>query len=297
MDAKMKKKFRFRVQSQCESFGEIKARQLLPNEFVQAVGPFVFLKHILSCKQSSNESHAQSGGKCSYPHPHRGIATITYILSGEVEHTDSIGYHTKLSSGGLHWMKAGKGIIHAETVRPEYRLASPDVSIVQFWINLTAKDKTGEPDYFSIPSDQIPKQKLDDEAGWLKVLSGEHRGMTAGVPNYSKEFLYHLQLESGKKFSTKTSVTVEYAAFLPANTAIVNDTEFQAGELIVFTWLGEIIEIMNDSEMPIDIILFGGERYNEPIVAEGTFVMNTPHEITQAFNDYNDGKYGELTLK
>src|SRR5712671_4437207 len=105
MDAKIKKKVRFRVQSQCAWFGELKAQHVLPNKFVQAIGPFVFLKHILSSKQSSNESHAQPGGKCSHPHPHRGVATITYILSGEVEHIDSIGNHAKLSSGGVHWMK------------------------------------------------------------------------------------------------------------------------------------------------------------------------------------------------
>src|SRR5213079_2465196 len=109
---------------------------------------------------------------------------------------------------------------------------------------------------------------------------------------YSKEFLYHIHLETGGKFSTKTDKTFEHAAFLPANIAVVNDVRFQADELIVFTSLGEIIEIINNSETAIDIFLFGGEPYNEPIVAEGTFVMNTPHEITQAYNDYYDGKYG-----
>ena len=89
-------------------------------------------------------------------------------------------------------------------------------------------------------------------------------------------------------------MTFEYAAFLPANKVVVNDIEFQAGEFIVFTSLGEIIEIVNNSKTAIDIILFGGEPYIEPIVAEWTFVMNTPHEITQAYNDYYDGKYGQI---
>src|SRR5437773_12151682 len=103
----MKKKIRFRVQSECAWLGEIKVRHVLPNKFVQAIGPFVFLEHIVSYKQSLNESHTRLVGKRS--HPHRGIATLTYILSGEVEHLDSIGNHAKLSSGGAHWMKAGKG--------------------------------------------------------------------------------------------------------------------------------------------------------------------------------------------
>ncbi len=91
-----------------------------------------------------------------------------------------------------------------------------------------------------------------------------------------------------------TEMRYEYAAFLPANKAVINDIGFQAGEFIVFTSHGEIIEIINNGKTAIDIILFGGEPYNEPIVAEGTFVMNTPHEITQAYNDYYDGKYGQI---
>jgi redox-sensitive bicupin YhaK (pirin superfamily) len=292
---KMKKKIRFRVQSECAWLGEIKVQQVLPNQFVQGIGPFVFLDHILSYKQSLNESQERLIGIRS--HPHRGIATLTYILVGEVEHLDSIGNHTKLGSGGVHWMKAGKGIVHDEAVSSECRLTNPDVSVVQFWINLPSQHKAEEPDYFSLSPSDIPKQELDDNAGWLKVLSGEYGNKIAKIPSYSKEFLFHIHLETGGQFSTKTDKAFEYAAFLPANIAVVNDIRFQAGEFVVFTSLGEIIEIINISETAIDIILFGGEPYNEPIVAEGTFVMNTPHEITQAYNDYYDGKYGQLYLR
>ena len=289
---KMKKKVRFRLQSECAWIGEIKVQHVLPNKFVEAIGAFVFLEHILSYKQSLNGSYTAPVGKCS--HPHRGIATLTYILSGEVEHLDSIGNHAKLSSGGAHWMKAGRGVVHDEAVSPEGRLTNPEVSIVQFWINLPSQNKSEEPDYFSLSPGEIPKQELDDDAGWIKILSGEYGNTIAKVPCYSKEFLYHIHLEKVGKFSTKTDKAFEYAAFLPANRAVVNDTRFQAGEFIVFTSLGDIIEIINNSETAIDIFLFGGEPYNEPIVAEGTFVMNTPHEITQAYNDYYDGKYGSV---
>ena len=284
MTEKMKKKIRFRVESEAVWLGEIKVQQALPNKFVQAIGPFVFLEHIQSFKVFA--------GKRS--HPHRGIATLTYILSGEVEHSDSIGNHAKLSSGGAHCMKAGKGVIHNEAVSSESRPVSPDISVVQFWINLPSGRKSEEPDYFSLSPVEIPKQNLDDNAGWIKVLSGEYANTVAKIPRYSKEFLYHIHLEAGGKFSTITDKASEYAAFLPGNSTVINDIRFQSGECIVFTSLGEIIEILNDSETAIDIVLFGGEPYNEPIVAEGNFVMNTPHEITQAYNDYYDGKYGQI---
>jgi redox-sensitive bicupin YhaK (pirin superfamily) len=135
---------------------------------------------------------------------------------------------------------------------------------------------------------------LNHGAGWIKVLSGEIEGNIAKAPNYSGEVLCHIHLEAGRKFLMKARKGVDYAAFLLANTAIVNYRGFQAGDLVAFNSLGEIIEIINDGGMTIDVILFGGEPYSEGIVAEGSFVMNTPHEITQAYNDYYDGKYGQV---
>jgi hypothetical protein len=267
-------------------------QRVLPNKTVQAIGPFVLLEHILSHEQSSNESHKRVVGQCSQPH--RGIATLTYILSGEVEHLDSMGNHVKLSSGGAHWMKAGKGIVRDETISPQCRITNPDVSVLRFWINLPSKYKSGGPEYFSLQVNDIPKQILNDDAGWLKILSGEYENMAAKTSCYSKHFLYHLHLEAGKRFSTLIDIAFACGAFLLTNSAVINDIGFEAGELIGFSSEGELIEINNNDKTVADIILFGGEPYDEPIVAEGTFVMNTPHEITQAYNDYYDGKYGEI---
>jgi redox-sensitive bicupin YhaK (pirin superfamily) len=293
MFEKMKKEVRFSVQKQHTRVNEIKVQHVLPNKYVQSIGPFILLDHTLS-KQSSNESHKEMAGKCS--HPCRGIATLTYILSGEVEHLDSLGNHVKLSSGGVHWMKAGKGIVHDEAASPECQITNPNVSVIRFWINLPSKNKSEEPEYFSLAADDIPNQILTDNTGWIKILSGEYENMIAKVPCYSKQFLYHIHLEAGKQFSTITDIAWEYGAFLLTNGAVINDMGFEAGEFIVFSSLGELIEINNNSKTAVDIILFGGEPYNEPIVAEGTFVMNTPHEITQAYNDYYEGKYGDISF-
>jgi redox-sensitive bicupin YhaK (pirin superfamily) len=280
------------VHSQCVWLDEIKVQHVLPNKFARAIGPFVFLEHIISYKQSLNESHKGLAGNRS--HACRGIATLTYILAGEVEHMDSIGNHIKLRSGGVHWMKAAKGIVHGEAVSPEYRITNPNVSVVRFWINLPSKYKSEEPEYISFTANDIPKQILTDDAGWIKILSGEYENIIAKVPCYSKLFLYHIQLEAGKQFSTITDIALECAAFLLTNSAVINDMGFEAGEFIGFSSGGELIEITNNGKTAVDIILFGGEPYNEAIVSDGFFVMNTPHEITQAYNDYYDGKYGDI---
>jgi redox-sensitive bicupin YhaK (pirin superfamily) len=292
MRAEIKKKIRFSIRSQCAQLGEIEVQRVLPNEFAQAIGPFVFIEHFLSYKQSMNGLNNGLVDKRS--NPYRGIATLTCILAGEVEHLDSIGNHVKLRSGGVHWTNAGKGIVQNEVVRSELQVTIPDVSVVRFWVNLPSNLKSGEPDYFPLQSNEIPKKELDDIAGWVKIISGKCGNTIAKIPCYSKEFLYHIHLEAGKQFSITTGHAIECAAFLPSDKAVVNDVEFQSGKLVVFTSHGEIIKINNGSETAIDILLFGGLPNNEPIVSDGFFVMNTPHEITQAYNDYYDGKYGEI---
>jgi redox-sensitive bicupin YhaK (pirin superfamily) len=294
MRVNMKKKIRFSIQQLCTSNEDLITHKVLPNKFVQAIGHFVFLQHIYSCKQSLNESYEGPVGTRS--HPHRGIATLTYILAGEVEHLDSIGNHVKLNSGGLHWTNTGRGIVHDEALSPEFRLTNRDISVVRFWINLPSKYKTEKPVYFSFQSYEITKQELSDGAGWIKILLGVYENTMAEVPCYSNEFLYHINLQAGKQFSILADKAIDYAAFLPSNKAIINDIEFQAGNMVAFTSCGEIIELYNNNETVIDIILFGGESSVEPVVTEGTFVMNTAHEITQAFNDFYDGKYGQLRL-
>ena len=290
----MKRKIQFNIQNQYTWVADIKVQHVLPNKLIQVVGPFVLLDHISSYKEQFEESHKKILGKC--PHPYRGIATLTYIICGEVEHLDGMGNQVRLSSGCLHWMKAGKGILHDEAIRAESRMTGADVSVVRFWVNLPSKHKDEKPDYFSLLQNDIPKLMLANEAGWIKILIGKYDNVVAKVPCYLKQFLYHIHVEEGKAFSIKTSNELEYATFLLTNKIFINDTEFQAGEFIVFNLLGDLIELNNYGKAATDIILFGGEPYNESIVVEGTFVMNNPHEITQAYNDYYDGKYGDISI-
>jgi len=292
MRAEITKKILFSIGSQYAQLGEIEVQRVLPNEFAQVIGPFVFLEHFLSYKQSLNG--LDNGLVDKHSNPYRGIATLTYILAGEVDHSDSKGNHVKLCSGGVHWTNAGKGVVCSEVVKSEFEATNPDISVARFWVNLSSNRKSGEPEYFSLPSNEIPKQELDGIAGWLKIISGKYGNTAANIPCYSNEFLYHIHLEAGKQFSITTGHEIECAAFLPSDKAVVNDVEFQSGKLVVFTSHGELIKINNRSESSIDILLFGGQPGNEPIVSDGFFVMNTQHEITQAYNDYYDGKYGQI---
>src|SRR5450432_4842209 len=163
MHANIKQKIRFSLHGHSAQLGEIEVQRVLPNEFAQAVGPFVFIEHFLSYKQPQRELH--KGLVDNRSNPCRGIATLTYILAGEVEHWDSIGNHVKLSSGGVHWTNAGKGIVYHEAVRSELRVTNPDISVVRFWVNLPSKHKSGKPDYLFVQANEITEKKFSDDAG------------------------------------------------------------------------------------------------------------------------------------
>jgi redox-sensitive bicupin YhaK (pirin superfamily) len=227
-------------------------------------------------------------------HPHRGIATLTYILNGEADHFDSAGHHEKVRSGGVQWMKAGNGIIHDEAVNVDVKTNDLLTHALQFWINLPSKQKAEPPDYHPVQAGQVPKEILSDNGGWLKVIAGEYENLVSTIPSYSKQFLYHIHLEPGNRFSFETTNEFEYAAFLPLNDAVINNTKHSKSEFIEFDKEEGTIEITNDSENASDIILFGGEPYKEPIVAHGPFVMNTKLEIAQAYTDFHAGKYGRI---
>lgn len=287
----MKKQISFSTLGKRADIGDIKIHRILPNRYADAVGPFVFLDHLVP-QVLEKEIEAGTGA-----HPHRGIATLTYVLSGEGEHFDSAGNHAMVRSGGIQWMKAGNGIIHDETVNADSQTGNPYVHGFQFWINLPSKIKAENPEYLGVEATEIPQMVFTDNSGWLKVIVGQYENLISKIPNYSKQYLYHIHLNGGMKFIYPTEKGLEYAIFIPQHAVTINDIQFNAGDFIEFDREDGTIEISNTADTAADIILFGGEQYVEPIIAQGPFVMNTQHEISQAYNDFYAGKYGEVAYK
>jgi len=284
----MKKKTSFSTKGNNTAVGLLSIQRMLPNRYANKVGPFVFLDHVVPVVK---ENITQNGMGA---HPHRGIATVTYILQGELEHFDSAGNQGKIYSGGAQWMKAGNGIIHNENLNYDAHTESKFIHGFQFWINLPAKNKAEKPAHIAVQANEVPQRTLPDESGWIKVIVGNYEELHSKIPNYSKQFLYHIQLAADKQFSIEMESEIEVAAFLPTQNATLNNTEFQAGEFIAFDEVAGEIEIKNTSPTTIDILLFGGEEYKEPVVAEGPFVMNSQAEIANAYRDFYEGKYGEI---
>src|ERR1043165_9068149 len=167
----MKKQISFSTRGYRADIGEYKINRILPNRYVDAVGPFVFLDHALPVKHAPGEPRRKANGEGA--HPHRGIATLTYMFNGEVVHLDSKGHFARVSSGGVQWMKAGNGIIHDEVVNPDPKTNDLLVHALQFWIDLPAKNKAEKPEYVPVMPWEVPQKKLDDSGSWLKMILGE----------------------------------------------------------------------------------------------------------------------------
>jgi redox-sensitive bicupin YhaK (pirin superfamily) len=290
----MKKKIIFSTKGQRADIGNIVIHRMLPNSYTDAVGPFVFLDHIGPSKHVVGEPVQKNGNGA---HPHRGIATLTYILNGEEEHFDSKGNYGKIRSGGVQWMKAGSGIVHDGNFNVDPERNDLLTHGFQFWINLPSKNKAEPAQHLAIQANEVPQKELKDQKGWIKVIAGEYEDLISKIPNYSKQFIYHIHLEAGNQFSIATENGLEYAAFLPEHRAVINGAEFEVGELIEFDRNEGTIDISNPaSGRPTDVIVFGGEKYAEPIVAQGPFVMNSTKEIEQAYRDFHAGKYGKIRI-
>lgn len=287
----MKKQASFSTQGHRADIGSLKIQRMLPNRYTEQVGPFVFLDYLAPALKENIDRNGMGA------HPHRGIATLTYVLQGEVEHFDSAGNTAEIRSGGMQWMKAGNGIIHDENINHDTQTDSKYIQVFQFWINLPAKNKAEKPEHIAIQAEDVPIIMLDENSGWLKVVVGNYEDLNSKIPNYSYQFLYHIQLNAGKQFSLNFEENIELAAFLPNDNAMLNDAEYIKGDFVEFDRNAGELEMNNNSEKPVDIIIFGGERHTETVAAEGPFVMNSQAEITQAYRDFFAGKYGEIKIK
>ena len=158
----MKKKISFSTKGQRADIGDIVIYRIIPNRYANAVGPFVFLDHMAPKVHAADEPKMKNG---TGAHPHRGIATLTYLLHGEDEHFDSAGHHAKVNSGGIQWMKAGNGVIHDENLNVDPRQDNQLTQGLQFWINLPAINKAEAPQYLAIQAEEVPQKQLDQEQG------------------------------------------------------------------------------------------------------------------------------------
>ena len=222
------------------------------------------------------------------PHPHRGIETVTYMLSGEFQHEDSTGAKGRMSSGDVQWMKTGGGIIHSEMPA----MSEGKLQGFQLWINMPAKLKMNKPEYIYIDSEQMQTYKDDEKK--ITAIAGKFINIEGPVKGHNVEPIYFdIELEEGKEFNFDLPLNHNSFIYL-INGEIkigVNDhTSIQNSKLILLT-KAEKLKVLSIERSKF--LLISGQPIGEPIARGGPFVMNTREEISEAIQDYHNGTFAK----
>lgn len=256
----------------------------LPTHSLPQIDPFLFLNHHGPQVYKPNNNGLPFG-----PHPHRGMETVTFIIEGDIMHQDSAGHESVIEAGGVQWMTAGRGLIHAEISSTKFKKEGGSLEILQLWINLPARHKMTTPQYIGLQRNEIPVIELSDGAE-VQSIAGSWQQEKPAFDTISDVTISTLYLKKGSSLSLKVAAERNIFFYMIRGEVIVNEVKASILQLVEFTNQGEdlAIEALTDS-----IILFGhAVPFNEPLVAHGPFVMNTMEEIQQAYADYQAGKFG-----
>lgn len=257
----------------------------LPHFGLAHLDPFIFINHHGPTVFSPHNQGLPFG-----PHPHRGFETLTFVLDGEVMHRDTSGGKSIIHKDGVQWMTAGRGIIHSEESSDTFKELGGNMHIIQIWMNLPSSLKMTEPTYQGFEADDLIHIPIENNKGILHLISGVYDSNNGPAKSITNLFVAWLDIKAGGKFSMHIPKDHNTMLYLVNGNLLVNNTEAAGHSLLhLDKEAGEIeITAMEDS-----IILLGhGMPYNEPIVAQGSFVMNTDTQILEAMRDYRMGKMG-----
>lgn len=255
----------------------------MPTASVQMIDPFIFLNH-----HGPQTYPAGNRGLPFGPHPHRGMETVTFILKGDIAHKDSGGNKSVIHSGGVQWMTAGSGLIHAEVSSDEFKQKGGELEILQLWVNLPAKLKMTEPSYQGLQEKDIPEHT--SEKVKAKVVSGEFMATAGAFETKTPINLATVYFEKEANLNLEIPEDHNIFFYVISGELKVNGTQAMKLHLVEFENDNTQLQIEAIEE---SILLFGHAKpFEEPVIARGPFVMNTMQEIDEAYADFQAGKLG-----
>ena len=216
-------------------------------------------------------------------HPHRGIETITYLVSGELAHQDSLGNKGLITSGACQWMTAGSGILHQEMPQEAERLLG-----LQLWLNLPAAEKMTNPKYFDIEPHDVGLVELN--GGFVKVISGEYEGVRGVTPHHIQATLLDVKLDEGQSIEIPVKEGETVFVFLIEGAGMLDGEIFEEKTALLLGE-GELVEV---SALPGEVLRFflaSAPPLHEPVAWGGPIVMNTREELRLAFDELRDGTF------
>jgi redox-sensitive bicupin YhaK (pirin superfamily) len=272
-----------------DPIADLSTWRAMPTRSVNNLDPFLFLNHHGPQNYGPNNNGLPFG-----PHPHRGFETLTFVLQGDITHKDSVTGESVITAGGIQWMTAGKGLIHAEVSSDEFKQKGGMEEVIQLWMNLPAKHKMVDPQYIGLQKDKIPAISLDDGKVALHLVSGTYQSHEGPVDSITQLFTSTIDMEEGGRFKDSMPAGSQVLLYVINGQVEVNGTTAKEHQLVEMSIEGEGIEVK--AQKNSQLIYCYGTPFNEPIVAHGPFVMNTQQEIREAIHDYQSGKLGSLNI-
>jgi redox-sensitive bicupin YhaK (pirin superfamily) len=280
---------KYKHQAISAPIGDLITYRALPNQVIKQIDPFLFLNHHGHQVYPENNRGLPFG-----PHPHRGFETVTFILAGDLAHKDTSGASSIIQAGGVQWMTAGRGLIHAEVSSAEFMKHGGDLEILQLWVNLPAQYKMVDPVYQGKQKNEIPTVELEDGAVVLNAVSGSWHGTKGAFTPLTEISLATVAIHKDAVYRTAIAADHNIFFYVVKGAVKVNGQMAVMHELVEFAQEGKLLQVEAQED---SLILLGHAKpFQEPMLAHGPFVMNTMEEIHQAYDDYNRGAFGTWTV-
>lgn len=258
-------------------------RRALPSSRRRMVGPFIFFD------QMGPAVFRSGHGLDVRPHPHIGLATVTYLFEGEILHRDSLGVVQPIRPGEVNWMTAGQGIVHSERTAPETRAAGSRLFGIQAWLALPKKYEEAQPTFVHHPSDTMPF--LEGEGVRLHLIAGALYGKRSPVQTFSDMFYADAALEAGARLVLPASHE-ERGLYLAEGSVEIDGILFNPGELLVFRPGSEIG--IRASSGAARMMLLGGEPMDGQRYIFWNFVASSPERLEAAKADWKAGRFARV---
>jgi redox-sensitive bicupin YhaK (pirin superfamily) len=257
----------------------LKVRRVLPYAKRRMVGPWIFVDHAGPVTLAAEDTRAAD----VRPHPHIGLSTVSYLLSGQVSHQDSLGVHQLINPGDVNWMTAGRGISHSERFKHPDSFAGGGLELMQLWVALPEADEETEPAFTHYPAADLP---VRDEGGvWMRLIAGEAYGMKSPVRTHSPLFYLHTEWQPGARLALPGGHR-EQAAYVARGEVEYGGQTYVTGQLLVF---GDDTDAVITAHTKSTLMIFGGEPLGERHIF-WNFVSSRKERIEQAKADWAAGR-------
>jgi hypothetical protein len=263
-----------------KSIGDFNVRRVLPFAKRRTVGPFIFFDHMGPVDFEPGQ------GMDVRPHPHIGLATVTYLFDGEIMHRDSLGFEQAIRPGAVNWMIAGRGIVHSERTAPEERARARRLDGIQTWLALPLAQEDSEPGFFHHPAGSLPT--TEGKGVRMRLIAGEAYGARSPVKTLSPMFYLDAEFSPGGEL-TLTEEYEERAIYAAQGEVTLGDgTTIAEGTMAV---LNPGVEVVVTAKDKARVMLLGGAPLDGSRHLWWNFVASSPERLEKARDDWKNGRF------